>query len=428
MRDRGPEVENPGAGVAGRDAALEVDGPSSRKDSHQTSTLSSCPQPASLTPHPFRNRILISLVACHTVNDFYNLVIPAMLSAIRLSFGLSYSAVAVVPFVTLVTSAVLQPTLGYFADRRTLRRATMVLGFLAFAGGMFGLGQSQSYLAVLLAAFCLGIAASTYHPQSATLLAYAFEKRGRGFAQGIHGMGNAAGFVLGPIVVGFLLGRMEWHQVAAWLALPALVAAAVVALALVEPASRGSRGLLAGITRPLVLLTVVNGLALATSSTFTTWLPSYYFARGYSLSSSALLTALMSGAAFLAQPLGGAISDRLGRRNLLTVALGGTCLSTILFLLAPSIGWAIALSVVVGFWASLTPPVMMVYASELAPGERTGTAVGVVWGLGTTFSALALPVTGKIIDAAGGQIGPAYTALAAIAALAALLAVRLPRA
>ncbi|HVC35790.1 MAG TPA: MFS transporter [Chloroflexota bacterium] len=375
-----------------------------------------------------RRRILISLVGCHTVNDFYTLVIPIMLPAIRASFGLSYSAVAIVPFLTQATSAVLQPTLGYLADRRTLRRLMMVLGFLAFACAMIGLGQSRSFLAVLVAAICLGIAGSTYHPQSATLLAYFFEKKGRGFAQGIHGMGNAAGFVLGPVVGGFLLARLDWHQAATWLALPACAAAVAALLLLAEPPGRGGQGLLAGITRPLVLLTLVNGLALATSSTFTNWLPSYYVSHGYTLAGSALLTALMSVAAFLAQPLGGALSDRLGRRNLLVYAPAGTCASLVVFLLVPSIGWAIGLSVVVGFWSSLMPPVTMVYASELAAGERTGTAVGIVWGLGTTMSALALPASGWIIDAAGGQIAPAYAALAALAGLAAILALRLPRA
>ena len=379
-------------------------------------------------PARLRNRILIALVGCHTINDFYALVIPIMLPAIRTSFGLSYSAVAIVPFLTQATSATLQPTLGYIADRRALRRSLMALGFLAFALAMVGLWSSQSYLAVLLVALFLGVAGSTYHPQSATMLAYFFEKRGRGFAQGIHGIGNAAGFVLGPIVVGFLLTLTDWHQAALWLTLPAVVAVSIVVLVLAEPAVQGSRGLFSGVTRPLALLTLVNGLALAAGSTFTNWLPSYYVAHGYSLSGSALLTALMSGAAFLAQPLGGAISDRVGRRNLLVYALAGLSVSTALFLLAPSIVWAIGLSVIVGFWSSLTPPVTMVYASELAAGERTGTAVGLVWGLGTSISALALPLTGRMIDAAGGQITSAYVALAIIAGLAMLLSLRLPRA
>src|SRR5262249_37056627 len=173
--------------------------------------------------------------------------------------------------------------------------------------------------------------------------------------------------------------------------------------------------------------TFVNGLALATSSGFTNWLPSYYVLHGYSLSNSALLTAATSGAAIIAQPLGGSISDRIGRRNLLVVALTRVGIALVAFLVAPPMGIAIILSFVTGFWASLMPPVMMVYASELAAGERTGTAVGIVWGLATTLSALALPVTGRIIDLAGGQIDPAYVALAGAAIVAAMLATRLPR-
>jgi hypothetical protein len=69
---------------------------------------------------------------------------------------------------------------------------------------------------------------------------------------------------------------------------------------------------------------------------------------------------------------------------------------------------------------------MMVCASELAAGERTGTAIGIVWGLATTLSALALPVTERIIDLAGGQNDLVHMTLAGTAILAAMLAVWLP--
>jgi FSR family fosmidomycin resistance protein-like MFS transporter len=374
-----------------------------------------------------RRRILIALVGCHTINDFYGVIVPIMLPAIRASFGLSYSAVAIVPFLTLATSAVLQPTLGYLADRRALRRALMAIGFVAVAIAMLGLGQSGSYVAVLAAAICLGIGASTYHPQSATLLRYFFDQKNRGLAQGVHGIGNAAGFALAPLVMAYLLRQTDWNHAATIVAFPALVGAVIAVVVLREPVTRGSPGLLAGVTRPLLLLTVVNGLALAASSGFTTWLPSYYVLHGFNLSNAALLTAAMSAAAFVAQPLGGTISDRIGRRNLIVVALTGAAISLGCFLIAPSIVWAIGLSIVISFWMSLMPPVMMVYASELASGERTGTAVGVVWGLATTISAVSLPITGKIIDLAGGQIAPAYAMIAMIAIVAAVVALRLPQ-
>lgn len=368
-----------------------------------------------------------ALVADHAINDMYTLSIPPLLPAIQQSFGLSYSAVSIIPFLTLFTSALLQPALGYLADRRMLRRVFIAFGFVAVALGMLGLWRGESYLGVLAAAVLLGIGASTYHPQSATLLTYYFEQRNRGFAQGIHGIGNAIGFSSGPLLMSILLAQMSWHQAAAWMALPGVLGAAIALFILREPARRSGAGLFAGITRPLVLLTIVNGLALATSQSFLNWLPSYYVGHHFDLSEAARLTVLSSGASFFAQPLGGTLSDRIGRRNLIIVALAGAAISLGLFLLAPSIVWAVALSVVVGFCTYLTPPVMMVYASELAAGERTGVAVGVVWGLATTISAITLPITGRIIDLSGGQIAPAYLIVLVVAALAALLATRLPR-
>src|SRR5471030_460169 len=119
-------------------------------------TLLSGQPEVELTPKA-RQRLLIALVGCHTINDFYGIIIAIMLPAIRASFGLSYSAVAILPFLAQATSAVLQPTLGYLADRRGVRRLFMALGFVAITIAMLGLGQSRSYLAVLLAAVCLGI-------------------------------------------------------------------------------------------------------------------------------------------------------------------------------------------------------------------------------------------------------------------------------
>lgn len=375
-----------------------------------------------------RNRGLAALVGAHAINDMYTLAIPPMLPAIRQAFDLNYSAVSIVPFLTLATSAMLQPTLGYLADRKMVRRALMALGFLALATSMLGLWASRSYAGVLAAAILLGIGGSTYHPQSATLLAYYFQRNRRGFAQGVHGIGNALGFALAPLILSFLFHRMDWHAAAAWMALPALLGVVIALFALREPATRGSRGLFSGITRPLALLTVVNGLALAASNSFVNWLPTYYVHYQFSLGQASLLTVLTSGAAFFAQPLGGTLSDRIGRRNLIAVAMVGTAGALGLFLLAPSLIWAIGFSVLVGFCAYLTPPVMMVYASELAAGERTGVAVGVVWGLATTVSAVSLPITGRIIDLAGGDIAPAYLALLVASAAGALLSLRLPRA
>ncbi|MBI2940169.1 MAG: MFS transporter [Chloroflexi bacterium] len=372
-------------------------------------------------------RTLSLLTACHTVNDFYGLAMPPLLPALIAAFSLSYTQAGVVPFVATLVSAVLQPTLGYVADRRRWRRRLMILGFLGFALAMVWIGATSSYATLLIAAGLFGLSASTYHPQSATMLAHFFQER-RGWAQGIHGIGNGLGFLLAPLVIGYLAQQLGWQRAATLLAIPGLVAVAMVAIGLQEPAVQGGRGLFAGITRPLLLLMVVNGLALGVTSGYLTWLPSFYHSLGQNLFVAGLLTAVMSTAALIAQPIGGTFSDRLGRRNIVVASLIGVAGFLMLFLFAAyvlhSVPAMVLCSLLIGFSSSLMPPVMMVYASEIAAGERTGTAVGVVWGLGTAIGSFAPLLAGRLIDLAG--FATADAVLAAGALIAAILALGLP--
>lgn len=379
--------------------------------------------PAAATT-PRRGWLLVALTFCHTVNDFYALLLAPLLPVLREAFQLTYAQAGAIPFVSTFVSAVLQPLLGYLADRRRQRRRLLITGFLLLAGGMGLLAHSGSYAGLLLGALVLGLGLSTYHPQSATFLAHYFTTQ-RGWAQGIHGIGNGLGFILAPVVVAGLVERLGWRPALWLLAGPALLAVGVIVFALREPEVQGARGLLAGLTWPLAGLTVINGLALAVGTGFQTWLPAFYRSIGQSLLAAGALTAVMSVATLVAQPLGGTLSDRFGRRAVVVGALLGMGGCLLLFALAPALWLLLLASVLFGFWGSLMPPVSMVYASELAAGQRTGMAVGVVWGLGTAMAAVAPPVVGLLVDLWGFR--GAFLALAGLAVLGGLAARWLPR-
>ena len=380
---------------------------------------------AAAPPARERRNALIALTVLHTINDFYGLLLPPLLPALRAAFGLSYTEAGAIPFVSTGVSALLQPTLGYVADRRLARRLFMAGGFVGFGLAALWLSAASSYAWVLVGAALLGLAGSTYHPQSATYLVYYFRDR-RGFAQGIHGLGNGLGFLLAPLTVAGLAEALGWPSAVRLVAIPAFVGAAIVLATLREPALRGGAGMFAGITRPLLLLTIVNGLSLFASVGFQNWLPSYYAALRYSLGQAGLFTGAMFAAGMVAQPSGGTLSDRFSRRTVVLASLLGVALFQLLFVATAWLPLMLALSVMIGFCGSLMPPVAMVYASELAAGQRTGMAVGIVWGLGTAISAFAPLVTGAMIDLFG--FGAAYVAMAAVALVAAALATGLPRA
>src|SRR5690349_6303919 len=58
-----------------------------------------------------RRGALASLTLLHTINDFYGLLLPPLLPALRAAFDLSYTQAGAVPFVMTGVSALLQPTL-----------------------------------------------------------------------------------------------------------------------------------------------------------------------------------------------------------------------------------------------------------------------------------------------------------------------------
>ena len=240
-------------------------------------------------------------------------------------------------------------------------------------------------------------------------------------------MGNGIGFALAPLIVGPLAARLGWREAAAAMALPALLGVALVLLGwrrVAEPKALAARGLRAGVSRPLLLLTAVNGIQQAVVAGFVTFLPAYYASRGVGLAGAGLLTAPVLAAGLLSQPLGGALSDRYGRRTLLLGAFAALGVCMIGFAQAEGLPLAV-LAVLIGASGSLASPIVLVYAAELARGGRTGQAVGIAWGVGIAISSVAAPATGAAIDAFG--FAAAQTALGLLALLAAVGTLWLPR-
>jgi FSR family fosmidomycin resistance protein-like MFS transporter len=368
---------------------------------------------------------LLGLTACHALNDLYGLVLPPLLPALQADFRLSYLQLGILSFATTVVSAGAQPLVGSYADQTRRRRLALLLGFCLYPPALLLMAVAPSYGVLIVAAALLGLAASAYHPQSTTLLMDRFRER-RGAASGIHGMGNSVGFALAPLLVGPLAAALGWRTAAAGMAAPALLAVGLILLGwrwVPEPVAQVARGMRGGISRPLLLLTAVNGVQQAAVAGFITFLPAFYASRGAGLAWAGLLTAPLLAAGLVTQPLGGALSDRFGRRELLLCSFVGLGLCMVAFsqadgaLLAP-------VALLIGAFGSLASPIVLVYAAELAPGGRTGQAVGIAWGVGIAISSVAAPLTGAAIDAFG--FGPAHATLGALALLAALGTVWLP--
>ena len=368
--------------------------------------------------------VLGVLSFCHFANDYYAMVIPPLLPFLAKDFQLTFFQSGMLVFMANIVSAFLQPVVGYFSDLKMRRRLAITIGLSFYALTCAALGFVPNYTVLLVILFLMGIGGSTYHPQSTYFIAMYFQ-RFRATASGIHGIANPIGFVLAPIAVTAIIAATgTWRTAASLMIIPGAVAALLAWRVLDEPQVKGSEGFFLGIVSgPLILLTLASGITLAVFTAFTTFIPFYSQDTSSTIPPSWWLPlTLLPGIA--SQPLGGLLADQIGRRNLIVMGLG--ILTVALFGFISTAGSvALVFSMLAGLCLSLLIPVYLIFAAELAVGERVGTAVGVMWGFAMAMASVAPLLVGYLRDVFP-DFRMAFLSLVVIALIGAIMSCFLP--
>lgn len=105
------------------------------------------------------------------------------------------------------------------------------------------------------------------------------------------------------------------------------------------------------------------------------------------------LTALFMAGLFVFAPLWGRVSDRVGRRPVLLLGLGGCVLSMLVFATAATLWSAYAARAVGGVFAAAVPPAAMAYVADVAPAAERPRRLAWI-GAATTAGFLVGPVLG----------------------------------
>ena len=120
-----------------------------------------------------------------------------------------------------------------------------------------------------------------------------------------------------------------------------------------------------------------------------------------SLGRAGLLAAAMALPWALGAPFTGLLSDRLGRRPLIVLALGGTGVATLGSALAPDFTTLLVTRLLAGLFGAFGPASLMAAVGDLFPPERRGMAMG--W-LNMGFSLAAVGGV-PLVGAVGGLLG-----------------------
>jgi len=348
------------------------------------------------------NMPLLSLLAFgHMVIDINSGALPALLPFLKSALSLSYTSAAVVVLMSTITSSLIQPVFGYFADKTSRRWILPIAVFLSAIGiGLTGL--SSSYAVVLALVVVSGFGIASYHPEGyRTATQVAGNNKATGIS--IFSTGGNLGIALGPPIITALVTAFGLIG-SLGMIVPGVVTALLLASVLpkLTPAesfqkrdqsASTAKTSLYGMTILIIVVTLRSWIQTG----FTTLVPFYYLdvLKGDPRMVGTLL-AVFLGAGVVGTLCAGPIADRVGVRN---YAIGVFLLATplaIAFLFARGV-WIYLVLGALGFVLISTFTITVVLAQSYMP-RNLGMASGLVVGFATGAGGVGATILGSVAD------------------------------
>ena len=347
--------------------------------------------------------VLLMVSLGHLLNDMFQAVIPAIYPMIKESLGLSFMQIGAITLTNQITSSLLQPMVGYFSDKYP-RPYGLVAGMCFTLTGLLLLSVAESFPLVLFSVAFVGVGSSVLHPESSKVARLA-SGGAKGMAQSIFQIGGNVGRAIGPVAVALIVIPHGQGSIR-WFALLAVVAIWLLAkigswykkqIALygrskskydVENVSRLSRHQIISALLVLLVLMFSKDFYTANLQSYLTFYMIDKFGLSVTASQYVLFAYLVSTAIGLL--IGGEVGDRYGRKYVIWVSILG---SSPFALLLPycNLTWTIVLVIFVGMVMSSAMSAILVYATELLPGNVgmiSGAFFGLAFGLGGIGSAI----------------------------------------
>lgn len=380
-------------------------------------------------------------------------LLPLFLSTV---LGTSAAVLGVIEGLAESVSSLLRLPAGWLSDRLGKRKPLIVFGYAiaSVARPLIGLSQSAGQvLAIRLTdRFGKGVRSA---PRDA-LIADSVPEDQRGYAYGVHRAADNLGAVLGPLIAWALLSLawVDLRSLFLWAALPGAISIVLVVALVREVGVGRALSHAAGSASPLVAMVAVKERSAAVEASVATkaaraqeplgapfWrylAALFVFTLSTSTDAFLLLRASQLGVPTAMIPIlwaalhvvkssstaiGGALSDRLGRRPLI---LGGWTIYAFVYLgfAFAQVEWhAWALFLVYGLYFGMVEGTEKAFVADLVPAARRGTAFGwfnAALGIGVLPASV---VFGIVWERAGAEV--AFLMGAGIAAVAMLLFVLL---
>ena len=335
--------------------------------------------------------MLIICSISHFLNDMIQSVIPAIYPIIKEEYGFTFAQIGIITLLFQMTSSILQPFTGYYADKHP-RPYALSAGMCFTLVGLLLLAFASNYGLILIAVSVVGLGSSIFHPTASRVTQIASGGK-KSLAQSIFQVGGNGGSALGPllaaaIVIPFGQRAISWFALAALLAalimlrlgawykqrlktMTAQTVATSVAHNGISP--RRKYGAL------LILILLIFSKYFYTScirSYFTFFLINKF---GISVQASQLYLFVFLAAFAIGTVAGGILGDKIGRKYVIWFSILGAAPFALIVPYA-NLPWTIICIFLSGLIIASAFSSIVVYATDLMP-DKVGLIAGIFFGL-----------------------------------------------
>ncbi len=332
-----------------------------------------------------------------------------LLPMIRSEFALDYTRSGFVISAFSLSYGISQLPAGWLADHIG-RRIMITVGICGVA--LFGLlvGLSHTYIMMIVFLVLMGVVGGGYHPSAPPIISASVGLKNRGRALGLHLVGGSASYFLAPLIAATIAIAWGWRGPFIVLAVPAIIFGILFYVLLGRWAStnKAVRRIASsqdqappvpGRWHHLAAFITLGAFTQATTISVMSFIPLFLVDHfGVKETIAGASVALFYSAGLWASPLGGYLSDRLGRMPLILVScfISGP----IIFLLNPvSYGLGIAaVLVLIGVTTYIRAAASEAYVVSQTSEHNRSTVLGIYYFGFMEGSGILTPVMGYLID------------------------------
>lgn len=335
--------------------------------------------------------ILVICGISHFLNDMIQSIIPSIYPILKDKFDFSFAQIGIITLVFQMTSSILQPFTGLYADKHP-RPYALSIGMCFTLTGLLVLAFAEYYWAILIAVSVVGFGSSVFHPTASRVTQLASGGK-KSLAQSIFQVGGNGGSALGPLLVALIVLPYGQHSIS-WFAIAAMLAALIMVrlgvwykakLQYVVNHPQKTVGLNNNISKRAKYGALAILILLVFSKYFYTSCITSYFTFflidkfGVSVKASQLFLFVFLAAFAIGTVAGGMLGDKFGRKYVIWFSILGAA-PFALAMPYVNLTWTIICCFLSGLIIASAFSSIVVYATDLMP-DKVGMIAGIFFGL-----------------------------------------------